>query len=725
MSESRESLPSGRGAITGDYYVNAVAASIIQQLKAGTAPWLKPWQPGARILPYNPMTAATYRGMNAVWLMSRAEAEGYRDVRWMTYRQARTAGAQVRKGAKGTVIQYWKWQGLEPVRGSDGAPLRNADGRLATEIVRYERPRVRSAIVFNAEQIEGIPPRPDPPQAAEWERHGRAEKILARIGVRFCYESGDCAFYRLADDTVTLPERRQFSSGDRFYATALHEVAHATGHPVRLNRTELQHPFGSEPYAREELRAEIASLMLGGQLGIGHDPGQHAAYVGSWIGVLENDPREIFRAASAAERITRYIVSFEYEPGQSGDPASGVEAAEPLDSGGPASTINPAQAAGLVEPARSREGDGGSAGLPSGETDDARLPDATRDGPAGAGYVDRRSLTATGPVRVTVQVDPQEAFARALRENGLRINGWPRMDGVLHRVPVEGDRRGKRSGAYVGHLDHRPAGYIQNFRTGLKTTWRASDPVTPFDASDRARWAAQVRRGQLERTVEREQLHERTAKEVYAIWRTAWPVDTHPYLVEKGVVSHGLRQDALGRLLVPVQDAGGKLWSVQRIGPDGFKRFYEGGRIEGGHFVIGDLAAPGPMLIAEGYATAASLYELTGISAIVAFNAGNLISVARTYREIYPDREIYIAGDNDHRHGSEGMPNVGREKAEEAAMAIRGATLLPVFAGDDHGSDWNDVVRVRGVEAARRQFTVAMAAAVQAIGATDSYWASV
>ena len=109
-----------------------------------------------------------------------------------------------------------------------------------------------------------------------------------------------------------------------YYATALHEVGHATGHPSRLNREDLGHPFGSEAYAREELRAEIASLMLGEQLGIGHDPGQHVAYVGSWIRALENDPREIFRAAADAEKITTLVRSFEREHEQQTESGAGA-----------------------------------------------------------------------------------------------------------------------------------------------------------------------------------------------------------------------------------------------------------------------------------------------------------------------------------------------------------------------------------------------------------------
>ncbi|MDT7953494.1 MAG: zincin-like metallopeptidase domain-containing protein, partial [Acetobacteraceae bacterium] len=172
---------------------------------------------------------------------------------------------------------------------------------------------------------------------SEWERHQKAEAILANSGVPIRHVPGDRAFYRLTEDTITLPERGQFPSGDGYYATALHELGHATGHPSRLAR-DMAHPFGSEGYAREELRAEIASLMLGEQLGIGHDPGQHVAYVGSWIKALQQDPREIFRAAADAEKITKLVRSFELERAQQTDQEQGdareLEPAGPEDRAG-------------------------------------------------------------------------------------------------------------------------------------------------------------------------------------------------------------------------------------------------------------------------------------------------------------------------------------------------------------------------------------------------------
>jgi antirestriction protein ArdC/phage/plasmid primase-like uncharacterized protein len=701
-------------------YVNQVAASIIEQLKAGTAPWLKPWYPGERFLPYNPTTGNAYRGMNAVWLMSRADSEGHSDVRWMTYRQAQASDAQVRKGERGTAIQFWKWQGLEPVHDADGKAVLDENGQPGRQVVRYERPRVWSAVVFNAEQIDGLAPAPEWSPPAEWERQQRAETILTRSEATIRHVRGDRAYYRLDQDTITLPERVQFSSADQYYATALHELGHWTGHPSRLNREDLGHPFGSEAYAREELRAEIASLMLGEQLGIGHDPGQHVAYVASWIRVLEIDPRAIFRAAADADQITRHIRPFEHEREQQRDQEQEAALADVNDASGPVAPVALVRAPILIRedhPAMTTSDDRTYLAVPYDEKDDAKALGAKWDRQPKAWYVpagmDLEAFVPWLPTRdsvhIAVDTDPREEFAQALRESGLQINGQPEMDGRLYRVPVEGDRGSERSGAYVGHLDRRPAGYIQNFRTGQRINWKSAGRATALDVQDRAQMAAEAAQKRRERAAERERQYERTAQEVNAIWTTATPTQAHPYLAEKGVASHGLRQDALGRLLVPVQDVAGKLWSFQRVGPDGFKQFYEGGRVEGGHFVIGDLGMAGPLLIAEGYATAATLHELTGGAAIVAFNAGNLMPVARTYRRLYPDREIYIAGDNDHRREAEGKPNVGREKAEEAAAAIGGVTLLPTFRADDLGSDWNDVARAQGADRAREQLAVAIA----------------
>ncbi len=281
-----------------------VAEKLIEQLKAGTAPWQKPWAAGEfGSMPMNPTTGNRYKGINSLQLMM----QGHSDPRWMTYNQANALDAQVRKGEKSTMIQYWKFS-EERIKKEDGKPVLDAKGNKVKETVLLERPKCFHAYVFNAEQIDGLPAITRKEQT--WDAVERAEHILQASGARITHAAGDRAFYRSSTDSITMPERSQFPSADNYYATALHELGHWTGHPSRLDR-DLSHPFGSEGYAKEELRAEISSMILGNELGIGHDPGQHVAYVGSWIKALQEDPLEIFRAAADAEKIQAFVLAFE------------------------------------------------------------------------------------------------------------------------------------------------------------------------------------------------------------------------------------------------------------------------------------------------------------------------------------------------------------------------------------------------------------------------------
>ena len=285
-------------------FSETVADKLIKQLKEGTAPWQKPWEPGqpGAFLPMNPTTGKRYRGINAIQLMS----QGHSDPRWMTYKQAAAMGAQVRKGEKGTPIQYWKFSDEQIKTDADGKPVLDAQGELVKQSLKLERPRVFMATVFNAEQIEGLAP-VQPRKAQDWSAVERAEHILQASGAVICHGEHNRAFYKMATDSIHLPGKDQFPTADNYYAVALHELGHWSGHALRLDR-DLSHPFGSQGYAKEELRAEIASMILGDELGIGHDPGQHAAYVGSWIKALQDDPLEIFRAAADAEKIQDYVL---------------------------------------------------------------------------------------------------------------------------------------------------------------------------------------------------------------------------------------------------------------------------------------------------------------------------------------------------------------------------------------------------------------------------------
>lgn len=294
-----------------------VAENLIEQLKAGTAPWQKPWEPGSQgFMPMNPTTGKRYKGVNAIHLM----AQGRGDNRWLTYKQAKAAGAQVRKGEKGTPVQYWKFSEEQNKLDDNGKPVLDGQGKPVKETVMLERPRVFFATVFNGEQIDGMPPLEQKEKTQTWDAVERAEHILKASGADIRHGEHDRAFYRPATDSIHLPDKEQFPTADNYYATALHELGHWTGHSSRLDR-DMAHPFGSEGYAKEELKAECFSLIMGDELGIGHDPEQHAAYVGSWIKALQDDPLEIFRATSDAEKMSNYVLAFEQKLVQEQDQA--------------------------------------------------------------------------------------------------------------------------------------------------------------------------------------------------------------------------------------------------------------------------------------------------------------------------------------------------------------------------------------------------------------------
>ncbi len=276
-------------------YHEQFAARIIKALQEGTAPWQKPWKPGERILPHNFQSGRDYRGGNALYLALNGLERGYADPRWGGYRQIQEAGGHVRKGEKGTPIMYVDFRQRRTARDEQGNPVRDEEGRPKLEWVQRDRPLVKLHHVFNVEQTEGLKLRSLETAGPEWEGHERAEALIKASGVRVDHVAGDRAYYSLKGDRVVLPERSQFASVDAYTYTALHELGHATGHPSRLNRpTLVEHGgFGTEMYAREELRAEIAAMMTGEQLGVGHEPRHGTAYVSSWIKALENGPHGV------------------------------------------------------------------------------------------------------------------------------------------------------------------------------------------------------------------------------------------------------------------------------------------------------------------------------------------------------------------------------------------------------------------------------------------------
>ena len=264
-------------------------------------------------MPKNLSSGKEYRGGNSIYLSVAQSARGYSENRWGTYKQIQAAGGHVRKGEKGTRILSFQDHKQIAVTDKAGKPVHDAEGKKVYRYERMDHPMVRQYTVFNADQADGLKLPERPSKQPEWKAHENAEAVIRASGVRINHVQGDRAFYNLQTDKVTLPERGQFPSATHYYQTALHELGHATGHESRLNRPSLQEGvkagFGSEAYAKEELRAEISAMMTGQRVGVGHDPSRGAAYVEGWLKALKEDPREIYRASSEAQKMSDHLVA--------------------------------------------------------------------------------------------------------------------------------------------------------------------------------------------------------------------------------------------------------------------------------------------------------------------------------------------------------------------------------------------------------------------------------
>ena len=249
-------------------------------------------------MPCNAATGARYRGINVVTLAMSPLAFCSGDPRWATYKQAGDRGWQVRKGERGTTAYFFKRLEVEDKKA--GA------GEEATKRI----PLLRAFSLFHASQIEAMPEfQPPTVEEAPWRAPDATEAILAnsRAVVR---TGGDRAFYSAVTDHIQMPPHHAFESAAGWSGVMLHELGHWTGADTRLNRN-LRNRFGSHDYAREELRAELAQVMVCAELGIADcDFSNNGAYLAEWLEVLRSDRKEIFRAAADAQRIADYLLAF-------------------------------------------------------------------------------------------------------------------------------------------------------------------------------------------------------------------------------------------------------------------------------------------------------------------------------------------------------------------------------------------------------------------------------
>lgn len=295
--------------------------------------------------------------------------------------------------------------------------------------------------------------------------------------------------------------------------------------------------------------------------------------------------------------------------------------------------------------------------------------------------------------------DPAAAFRAAMEQAGIVVKPPLIADGNLHRVHIEGDRAGTRNGFYVLHLDERSAGAFGCYKRGIKQTWKANGaPLSDFDQVALLRKIEEDRRRREREEAKRHQDAAAVADRLWATYSTASA--DHPYLRRKRVQAHGCRQDGDGRLVAPLTDTSGKVWSLQTIDHDGAKLFMPGGRKAGCFYMLGEVGDR--LVIAEGFSTSASIHEATDLPVAVAFDAGNLEAVARAIRKQWPRATIVIAADDDRETKGPPIDNPGMHYAGNAADAVGAAVAKPLFQDPVGKSDFNDLEVSEGREVVAR-----------------------
>ncbi len=257
-----------------------------------------------------------YKGINSMQLILAAREKGYKDSRWATYKQAQMAGGNVKRGEKGTPIEYWQYtrdlMEINPKTGKkEPVFVKNEEtGKMEKVKIPLNPPIVKSYVVFNAEQIEGIEKEIEHPITIKKEDTiQQMENMLKNSEAPIIYDQSISNYYSITEDKIHLMPKEKFRTMDGFYSTASHEIAHSTGATSRLDRETLQ-DRDKISYAKEELRAEMTSMFLQQKYNIRFDEEHyknHSAYLQGWAKALKDDPNEIYRAAAEAEKAMMYI----------------------------------------------------------------------------------------------------------------------------------------------------------------------------------------------------------------------------------------------------------------------------------------------------------------------------------------------------------------------------------------------------------------------------------
>lgn len=419
-----------------------LTTKMIEALRENNAPWQKPLT-GQEQTPFNPATGTVYKGANLLNLTLSGES----DPRWMTLLQANQQDMRIAKGSHAVPIAYYQWTKDEKKLDGYGKPLTGEDGKAVTRRVTLDTPVFRVAYVFNASQVEGMPPLEQTPRTlsknAPEKVVERVDALLAASGAAVVHDQKPGrAHYDHFKDVIHMPPKENFERPEAYAAEAIHQLTQWTRHESRLDRQS--GPNGSAARCREELRCAVAGWMIGRELGGGMVPHDHAPHTPGIINLLEKDPHELMRVCRDAEDIKGFVLGFERNLTQNKEKEQAKDRESELERG--------AQTVAAAIPARDMEG--------------------------------MQAMT------------PDQEFAAALQKAGLDLEGRPVVwDGVTQVVG---------NGSYSCTKDVVPEGVIRNHDTGVKIDWTATGHVLSSEALQTQRDAAKTiqaeRKTQRQRT---------------------------------------------------------------------------------------------------------------------------------------------------------------------------------------------------------------------------------
>ena len=286
-----------------------VTDRIIAGLEQKGLAWFKPWDAGQDTqLPINNVTGRPYSGLNTLLLTIEQMEKGYANNEWLTFKQAKSAGGQVKKGSKSTWVVFWNIS----YKGEDGKYYRKIEDMPAgMAFDKVFSPRIWS--VFNVEQVDGVEPRRQPVEASgefsPIEQAAKVYELYPNDKRPSLGHGGGSAFYSPVKHHVQMPKPETFVTSDDYYKTLFHELVHSTGHESILKRLDKVAAFGSESYSKEELVAEIGCQFLVGLTGIQpkDDEQNSQAYINNWIAKLKEQPKMALSAANNAMKAVDFI----------------------------------------------------------------------------------------------------------------------------------------------------------------------------------------------------------------------------------------------------------------------------------------------------------------------------------------------------------------------------------------------------------------------------------